>query len=61
MLIADEFAVFVFYFLFVNVHLTQIFIFIYLAAPGLSFIWHLGSSPLTRDGTPAPCVGSVES
>ena len=51
-------------------------VFIYLAVLGLlvehgnfhlccgmwdPYLWHVGSSSLTRDGTQAPCIGSVES
>ena len=44
-------------------------IFIYLVFLGLSSspqdlqpsLWHVGSSSLTRDGTLAPCIGSLES
>ena len=42
------------------------FKFIYLAALGLNCdvqdlsLWHVGSSPLTRDRTQAPCIGNSE-
>ena len=41
----------------------------FFSVPGLSFctwdlrtyLWHVGSSSLTRDGNWAPCLGSAES
>ena len=49
--------------------LKLFFFLIYLAAVGVSCgirdlqysLRHVGSSSLTRNGTPAPCIGSVES
>ena len=37
------------------------YLFLFLAAPGLSCGMHAGSSSLTRDRTWAPCIGSAES
>ena len=49
------------------IYLFKKYLFIYLAALGLSCgmwdlqLWHVESSSLTRDQTRAPCVGTAES